>query len=296
MSPHVSFIKTIRHTARLDVRLKRSPPTMIIGGVILIIFLIIALTAQLWAPYPAAKTGTGRPFENPSSKHLFGTDQLGRDVFSRVMLGTRIVLTLSLSSTLLATILGGMLGLSSGLIGGWFDQLIMRLVDIMISIPFLVLALLIIAAAGPELSGGYLLIILAVAIVYTPRITRMARSVAIDLKTRDFVTVARARGESTLSIVWHELLPGATSVLLVEFGVRAGYAPIFIGSLGFLGFGVRPPTPEWGLMISENRSAIVSAPAALFSPGLALALLVVGLNLFTDGLARVLGRTVRPGS
>jgi peptide/nickel transport system permease protein len=268
---------------------------MIIGGVILIIFLIIALTAQFWAPYSYAKTSTGKPFENPSAVHLFGTDQLGRDVFSRVMLGTRIVLILSLTSTFLATVAGGILGLVSGLVGGWVDQSLMRLVDIMISIPFLVLALLIIAAAGPKMSGNYWLIILTVATVYMPRISRMARSVAVDLKTRDFVTVARARGESTFSIVWHELLPGAMSILLVEFGVRAGYAPIFIGSLGFLGFGVRPPTPEWGLMISENRSAIVSAPAALFSPAVALALLVVGLNLFTDGLARIQGRTARPG-
>jgi peptide/nickel transport system permease protein len=292
----VTIVKPVNDHAGIVARLRRLPVTMLIGSVILIIFLIIALTARFWTPYSYAKTSTGKPFETPNARHYFGTDQLGRDVFSRVMLGTSIVLTLSLSSTLLATIAGGLLGLTSGLVGGWFDQVIMRLVDIMISIPFLVLALLIIAAAGPELSGGFPLIIVTVALVYTPRITRMARSVAIDLKTRDFVTVARTRGESTWSIVWHELLPGATSVLLVEFGVRAGYAPIFIGSLGFLGFGVRPPTPEWGLMISENRSAIISAPAALFAPGIALAILVVGLNLFTDGLARVLGRTARPGA
>jgi peptide/nickel transport system permease protein len=289
-------IEHVENHPGFGVQIRRLPPTMIAGGIILIIFLIIALTAQFWAPYAYSKIGAGKPFENPGLKHLFGTDQLGRDVFSRVMLGTRIELALALGSTFLATVVGGLLGLTSGLIGGWFDQLIMRLVDIMISIPFLVLALMIIAAAGPNLSGSFLLIVIAVAIVYAPRITRMARSVAIDLKTRDFVTVARTRGESTLSIVWHELLPGAMNVLLVEFGVRAGYAPIFIGSLGFLGFGVRPPTPEWGLMISENRSAIVSAPAALFAPALALALLVIGLNLFTDGLARVLGRTVRPGA
>jgi peptide/nickel transport system permease protein len=283
-------------TASLWSKLGRLPPTMLAGGAILALFLIIALTVDFWAPFPAHKTGTGKPFASPSVKHLFGTDQLGRDVFSRVMLGTQIELSLALGSTLLATVVGGLLGLTSGLVGGWLDQVIMRLVDILISIPFLVLALLIIGGAGPELAGSFVLIALAVAIVYTPRITRMARSVAVDLKTRDFVTIARARGESTLAIVWQELLPGAMSVLLVEFGVRAGYAPIFIGSLGFLGFGVRPPTPEWGLMISENRSAIVSAPVVLFAPALTLTLLVIGLNLFTDGLARILGRTARPGA
>jgi len=136
-------------------------------------------------------------------------------------------------------------------------------------------------------------LIFVIAFVYAPRIARMTRAVAIDLVMKDFVTVARARGESVWSIVWNELLPNATGVILVEFGVRAGYAPIFVGALGFLGLGVRPPIPEWGLMISENRAAIVTAPIAIFAPALALAGLVIGLNLFTDGMARVLGRSVK---
>jgi peptide/nickel transport system permease protein len=150
---------------------------------------------------------------------------------------------------------------------------------------------LVIAAAGPDNSGNFLLLILVVAAVYAPRTARMARAVAVDLVTRDYVTVARTRGESTRSIVWRELTPNAIGVLLVEFGVRAGYAPIFIGSLSFLGFGVRPPTPEWGLMISENRGAIITAPLAVLAPGLALSVLVIGLNLLTDGIARLYGRT-----
>jgi peptide/nickel transport system permease protein len=121
----------------------------------------------------------------------------------------------------------------------------------------------------------------------------MARAAALDIVTRDFVTAAKLRGESAWSIVRRELLPNATSVLLVEFALRAGYAPVLIGSLGFLGFGVRPPTPEWGLIMSENRSLITFAPITVLGPGFMLALLVVGLNLFTEGLARILGRTVR---
>ena len=132
-----------------------------------------------------------------------------------------------------------------------------RLLEALISIPFLVLALIAIAAAGPELSGNPVLVVLVVALVYAPRIARMARAAAIDIATRDFVTVARLRGESAWSVMRRELLPNATSVLLVEFALRAGYAPVLIGSLGFLGFGLRPPTPEWGLMISENRSLII---------------------------------------
>jgi peptide/nickel transport system permease protein len=273
------------------IHVRRAPRTLVIGSLVLILFLLIALTGSLWAPYPPNKVGTGPPFSPISSEHLFGTDQLGRDVFSRVVNGARVVLFLSLTSTLVAMVVGGALGLASGLVGGAFDVTLMRVFDVVISIPLLILALLVIAAAGPELSGNYILLIGVVALVYAPRIARMARAVAIDLVTRDFVTVARARGEPVWSIVWRELAPMATGVLLVEFGVRAGYAPILIGSLGFLGFGARPPTPEWGLMISENRVAIMTAPHVVLAPALALATLVIGLNLFTDGLARVLGRS-----
>jgi hypothetical protein len=144
--------------------------------------------------------------------------------------------------------------------GGWFDDILQRLLEAIISIPFLVLALIAIASAGPELSGNPILVVLVVALVYAPRIARMARAAAIDIATRDFVTVARLRGESAFSVMRRELLPNATSVLLVEFALRAGYAPVLIGSLGFLGFGLRHPTPEWGLMISEARPYIDQGP------------------------------------
>ncbi|MCL4876131.1 MAG: ABC transporter permease [Anaerolineae bacterium] len=271
--------------------LRRLPPTLIIGMMILAFYLTVAITARYWAPYTHNKIGVGIPFSKPSNDHYFGTDQLGRDVFSRVVLGADDVLILAISSTLVATVIGGLVGLLSGLVGGWFDQLLMRAFDALIGIPFLVLALLIIAAAGSELSGDTRLLIMVVAVVYAPRTARIARAVAIDLVTRDFVTVARARGESVFSIVWRELTPNAIGALLVEFGVRAGYAPIFIGSLSFLGFGVRPPTPEWGLMIAENRAAIFVVPMVVFAPAGALAGLVIGLNLFTDGLARWIGRS-----
>jgi len=245
----------------------------------------------LWAPYDPFQAGTGLPYSGASSSHLFGTDILGRDVFSRVVYGTREVLYLALTSTLIATVFGGLIGLASGLVGGWVDEALMRGFATLISIPLLVLALLAIAAAGPTASGSSLLLIGVVVLVYTPRIARMARSVAVDLVTRDYVTVARARGESVPSIVWRELTPNAAGVLLVEFGVRAGYAPILISSLGFLGFGARPPSPEWGLMISENRAALVTAPIAVLAPCAALAVLVISLNLVTDGIARALGRS-----
>jgi len=276
-------------------RIRHLPPTLLAGGAILAVYVLVAITARWWAPYGYAEISTGIPFSQSSPQHLFGVDQLGRDVFSRVVLGTDKELSLALISTFAAMVLGGGLGLLSGFVGGWFDETVTRLIDLFISIPILIFALLVITAAGPELSGSLVLLVIVVAMVYLPRIARMARAVAIDLTTRDFVTIARARGESLWSIVWREVAPNASGVLLVEFGVRAGWAPVLIGTLGFLGFGVRPPTPEWGVMISENRDAIAVAPVVVLAPMLALSLLVIGLNFFTDGLARVLGRSTSRG-
>ena len=283
-------VTTLRRTL---IRIRRLPPTFLTGSAILMVYLFVALTGRFWAPYSPTKTSTGPPFAPPSVEHLFGTDQLGRDVFSRVVHGADEVLFLALTSTLVAMLAGVPLGLISGFLRGWFDEGLMRVLDIIISIPLLILALLVIAAAGPQLSGNYFLLIGVVVVVYAPRIARMTRAAAMSLVTSDFVTVARLRGDSTWKIVRRELLPNATGVILVEFGVRAGYAPILIGSLGFLGFGARPPTPEWGLMVSENRVAIVTAPAAVLAPAIALAVLTIGLNLFTDGMARIFGRSTQ---
>jgi peptide/nickel transport system permease protein len=275
---------------------RQTPQSFRIGLVVLLMHLLIAATGPFWAPYGYSQMGTGIPLSGMSWAHPFGVDQLGRDVFSRVVHGSHIVILLSLSGTALGLVIGALLGLLSGYLGGWFDNLIQRLLEALISIPFLVLALIAIASAGSELSGNPILVVLVVALVYAPRIARMARAAAMDIATRDYVTVARLRGESAWSVMRRELLPNATGVLLVEFALRAGYAPVLVGSLGFLGFGLRPPTPEWGLMISENRALIIITPITVLGPGLALASLVVGLNLFTEGLARILGRTVRLGA
>jgi peptide/nickel transport system permease protein len=275
---------------------QQTPMSFRIGAIVLLIHAIIAVTGPFWAPYGYAQMGAGSPLAGMSASHPLGVDQLGRDVFSRVVHGSHIVILLSLSGTLLGLVVGAILGLLSGYLGGWFDDVLQRLLEAIISIPFLVLALIAIASAGPEHSGNPWLVVLVVALVYAPRIARMARAAAIDIATRDFVTVARLRGERAWSVMRRELLPNATSVLLVEFALRAGYAPVLIGSLGFLGFGLRPPTPEWGLMISENRALLIVSPITVLGPGLALASLVVGLNLFTEGLARILGRTVRLGA
>lgn len=275
---------------------RQMPLSFRIGSIILLIHAAVAVTGPFWAPYGYSQMGAGAPLSGMSLAHPFGIDQLGRDVFSRVVHGSWIVISLSLAGTLLGTVVGAVIGLLSGYVGGWIDEVVQRVLEALISIPFLVLALIAIAAAGTEYSGNPFLLVLVIALVYAPRIARMARAAAIDIATRDYVTVARLRGEKAWSVMRWELLPNATSVLLVEFALRAGYAPVLIGSLGFLGFGLRPPTPEWGLMISENRALIIVSPSTVLGPGLALASLVVGLNLFTEGLARVLGRTVKLGT
>lgn len=272
---------------------RQGPQSFRIGSVILFLHLLVAATGPFWAPYGYGQMGTGAPLAGMSWEHPFGVDQLGRDVFSRVVHGGHIVIMLSISGTFVGLVIGSALGLLSGYLRGWFDEVLMRLVESLISIPFLVLALMAVSTAGPKLSGNPLLVVFVVALVYAPRIARLARAAALDIVMRDFVTIARLRGETAWSVVRRELLPNATGVLLVEFALRAGYAPVLIGSLGFLGFGMRPPTPEWGLMISENRALIVTAPITVIGPGLMLASLVVGLNLWTEGLARILGRTVQ---
>jgi len=275
---------------------RQMPLSFRIGALMLLAHLIVAVTGPFWAPYGYSQMGAGIPLSGISWHNPLGVDQLGRDVFSRVVHGSPIVIALSLSATFLGLVVGATIGLFSGYVGGWVDLVIQRLLEALISIPFLVLALIAISAAGVEASGNPVLVVLVVALVYAPRIARIARATAIDIATRDHVTVARLRGETAWSVMRRELLPNASGVLLVEFALRAGYAPVLIGSLGFLGFGMMPPTPEWGLMISENRAMLLVSPVTVLGPGLALASLVVGLNLFTEGLARVLGRTVRLGS
>lgn len=272
---------------------RRAPMSLRIGGAILLVHLLVAATGPFWAPYEQAQLFTGPPLSGMSWAHPFGVDQLGRDVFSRVVEGGHIVILLSVSGTFLGLVIGAVVGLVSGYVRGWVDEVLMRIVESIIAIPFLVLGLLAISAAGPEFSGEPVLVVLVVALIYAPRIARMARAAALDIVMRDFVTIARLRGESVWSVVRRELLPNATSVLLVEFAVRAGYAPVLVGSLGFLGFGMRPPTPEWGLLISENRSLLMAAPVTVIGPGLMLASLVIGLNLFTEGIARIMGRSVQ---
>lgn len=262
----------------------RLSPSGWAGAFIVALYVFVGLTGAVWAPYGAAAILTGAPFEGASLQHLFGTDNLGRDVFSRVVLGTRSVLVMTFAATALAMVAGGLLGVIFGYLRGWVDEIGMRIVDILISIPTLVLALLIISAVG----NSQWLVVVTVAFLFTPRVARVARAATLGVVGNDYIAAALARGESTLSICLREILPNIMGVLLVEFAIRCAFAIIFIGSLGFLGFGAPPPTPEWGLMINEARSNAVNSLWPVLAPAFAMAVLVIGINLFADGIARLI--------
>lgn len=271
--------------------LRGQSPAFLVAGIIMVIYIVAALAGPVLAPYPPTKMLAGDPYEHPSAQHLLGTDNLGRDVFSRVVYGERVVLSLALSATGLAVILGTLLGLILGYVRGWVDEVVMRVMDILISIPPLILSLLILGALG----ASYVLIILTVAFFYVPRVATVIRAATLDVVTEDFITIARLRGESAWSIAIRELLPNVVGTVFVEFSLRTGYAVIFIGGLGFLGFGAAPPTPEWGLMINEGRAYLSMAPWAVLGPSIAIAVLVIALSLFTEGSSQLLGLSAQQG-
>jgi len=263
----------------------RLPRSARAGAALLALYLLVAVTAPLWAPYGAAQILVGPPFAGPSLTHPFGTDNLGRDVFSRVVLGSTAVLAMTLSATALAVGIGAAFGTIFGYLRGWPDEIAMRAIDILISIPPLICALLVISALG----NSAVLVVLTVALLFAPRVVRVVRAATLSVVTADYVTAAVARGESATSVCVREILPNVAGTVLVEFAIRSGFAVMFIGALGFLGFGAPPPTPEWGLMINEGRSHIAASLWPVLAPAMAMAVLVVAINLFTDGLSRVIG-------
>jgi peptide/nickel transport system permease protein len=286
-----SSTNRLGHRAQLRLRWSTWPTRMRIGAIILAGFAAVAVTAPWWVPYDPYAMNLAPPFSPSSASHWFGTDSVGRDVFSRTMVATRIELLIAIPGTLLGAFLGALLGLWAAYRKGWFDEVSMRVVEALISIPFIILALLIVSAVGLEIAGSLALMVAILAVIYAPRMARVARSAAYEVAERDYVTVARLRGDRAWTILRRDLLAGSSGAILVEFAVRLGTAPVVIGSLGFLGFGVRAPTPEWGAMVAENRNAIFASPVSVLGPSLVLAGFVIGVGLFADGLAeRMIGR------
>ncbi len=259
-------------------------PASAIGTTIVLVFLALAVLGPAVAPYSATEQVYADARQPPSPAHWFGTDRLGRDVFSRVIIGSRDVLVLAGFGTLVAVVIGSAIGLVSGYKGGLLDESLFRAFDGLLAIPALLLALLCLGTVGPSRPA----ILIVIAVVYTPIVARVVRSVVLGTKNRGFVAAARLQGESTPHILGRELLPTVLPALTVETALRFAYAIFLVASLGFLGVGVQPPSPDWGLMVSEARNDAAITPWALFFPAAAIALLVIGVNLAADGLRRVL--------
>lgn len=243
----------------------------------------IAVFGRFVAPYEPDEF-VGPPFSVPAAGYWFGTDFLGRDVLTRVLHGGLSVLSLGIAATLIGIVLGVSLGLVSGYARRWLDETIMRMLDVVLAFPSIVLAMLFVSILGPRLW----LIVLMVGISHMPRIARVTRAATVELAGRDFVRAAVAVGVPKRKILLFEVLPNISSPLLVEFGLRLTYSIIMIAGLSFLGFGIQPPAADWGLMINENRIGIVIQPWPVFVPVLLIGILTIATNLIADGLGRAL--------
>ena len=258
-------------------------PLSAIGTTITLVFLLIALAGPWIAPYGENEIVVSDARQPPTSQHWFGTDNLGRDVYSRVVLGAREILILSGLGTFLAVVCGTFLGLLSGYRGGWIDEGLMRFFDSLLALPALLLALVLLGTIGPSTYS----VVFVIVIVYTPIVARVVRSVVLSIKTQGFVEAARLQGESQARLLLREIFPFVLPAMAVEAALRFSYAIFLVASLGFLGVGVQPPNPNWGLMVKEARTFVNQVPWALYFPAGAISIVVIAVNLTADGLKRV---------
>ena len=274
--------------AGLWARLRRSVAVSA-GAVVLLGVLAVALLAPVIAPYnPIANSLTDR-LKSPSRAHLFGTDDFGRDVFSRVVWGARVSLLVAAVVVSVAALGGGAIGLVSGYLGGRLDHVVMRVVDMMLAFPALLLALALMAGLGSSIFN----VILAVTVAFLPRFTRLQRAVTLPVREREFVTAAVALGSSQGRVLLHHVAPNCLAPALVMLTVSAADAILVESSLSFLGLGVQPPAPTWGAVISDGRSFLRNAPWISGFSGAAIMITVLGLNLLGDGLRDLLDPTLR---
>ncbi|CAM3562871.1 peptide ABC transporter permease [Rouxiella silvae] len=259
--------------------LVRSPQGAV-GLFILIFAALMVLGGAHIAPYDPEALSILARYKPPGLEHWLGTDQLGRDIFSRVMIGARATIVLSLLATLMAMVIGAIVGTASAYLGGKVDEAIMRTMDAVMSIPSLLFALLIVSTLGQSSFNA----VLAITIAFIPGMVRIARSVSLAARQQDYVNAAIARGESTTYIILREMLPNIVAPIIVEATIRVAFAIMLFATLSFLGLGAQPPEPEWGLMVSEGRAYFFNAPWMMLAPGIAIALIAIGFNLLGDGL------------
>ena len=262
-----------------------SKPSGLIGLTIVLFHVVLALISPYIAPYDYKAISPNTMFLAPSAEHWFGTDSLGRDVFTRTILGGRTALTVTFFGSLIALLWGGLLGIFCGLVGGKIDDVVMRVVDAFLSIPWILAMLLIVSLLGTSTE----VLIPALGFFYGKGIVRVARAATHDVIAKDFIVSARARGHSNMSIIWNEIIPNVRDAILVEGAMRWSWMLLGFSSLSFLGFGVSPPTPDWGLMISNGRGLMSFAYWSVIAPIVGLSSLIIGINLTADAFAKALG-------
>lgn len=260
-------------------------PTGVAGLAIIVFFVVASLSAPILRPYDASRDRDLRSrLAPPSAEHLFGADELGRDIFTRVWHGGRISLRVGLAAVAFAVVIGTLLGLAAGYFGGWIDTLIVWLLDILLAFPGILLAIAIVATLGPSLTNA----LIAISITQIPIYTRIIRSVVLSLRESEYVQAAKALGSGGGRVVFRHILPNALSPLIVQLTLSIGVAILDVAALGFLGLGAQPPAPEWGLMIRDGFSQFLRAPWMSIFPGIAIFLSVVGFNLLGDAVRDIL--------
>lgn len=274
--------RTRRSSLMAILRSILGTPSSAIGFGFVLFWVLCAIFWPLFAPYDPAAQDYGALLAPPSRDHLFGTDHLGRDVLSRVLAGSREVLLLAPAATLIGLAGGILVGLSAAYYGGWYDEILMRIMDAIMAFPFIILVLLILAVMGSSARN----VVLVIGLGYIPLTGRVVRAAAHSVRNLDYVTAARLRGARAPEIMFTEILPNISGPIVVEGTIRLGYAIFAVASLSFLGLGVPPPSPNWGAMVNETRLYLTINPAIVLAPTLAIASLVVGVNLVADGLRR----------
>ena len=269
--------------ARWRLLLRR--PTFLVGAGVVLFWIVCAVFGRSFAPYNPLAQQLLAANQAPSGAHWFGTDPLGRDVLSRVIVGARTILIITPLATILGTILGTALGLAMGYLGGWFDTVASRLVEAILALPFVIIAFLFVVALGPSVPT----ITIIIGLVFTPLIARTVRAAVLAERSLDYVPAARLLGERPARVMFGEILPNIMPAILVEFTVRLAYAVFAVATLSFLGFGIQPPTPDWGADISANYTGLLAGYwwQVLF-PALAIASLVVAITLIADSIEQVL--------
>ncbi|UXX81594.1 ABC transporter permease (plasmid) [Roseovarius pelagicus] len=272
--------------ARVATNIRAAPLSAKLGLLIILAYAIVAIFAPVLAPYGESEI-VGTEFDLPSRMHPLGTDNLGRDMLSRLFWGARNTVGIALAATILAFLIGGTLGISAVVIGGWGDEILARSADVFMAIPQLVFALFLLTMFGVSIP----VLIAVIAFVDSTRVFRLSRALAMNVVHADFVEVARLRGEKLPWIVLREVLPNVTIPLIAEFGLRFCFVFLLISALSFLGLGLQPPTADWGAMVRENSTLISYGSMLPLLPALAIALLTVSVNYVVDWFIHLAGGT-----